>query len=339
MNTAPARSSASVFRMDERGAIAVSGDDRERWLNGMVSNDIAALTADPQQSGCYAALLTRQGRIVSDLRVLQRGDSYWLETRQDAVPGVIAALDRLLIADDVELRDASEDHDRLAVEGARSREVLEAAIGRELRIGPWCVEDAELAGRAVWIAAFGWSGEQAFQLFVPRGSGDAVAAALLEIPGATIGDAALLEVMRIEAGMPALAVELAEDTLPDEARIGHAISQTKGCYIGQEVIARLRSHGGVKHALVGLRGQGLPEPGARIERADGRRSGELTSRCVSDLAGGEIALGFVHRDDAEPGTRLRCGEVEVEVAELPFVVAHSDEAVARNEEVAARSED
>ena len=125
--------------------------------------------------------------------------------------------------------------------------------------------------------------------------------------------------LRIEAGIPALVLELAEDTLPDEARIGHAISETKGCFTGQEVIARLRSHGGVKHRLVGLRGQSLPEPGARIERLEGRATGELTSRCSSELAGGEIALGFVHRDDAEPGTRLRCGGREVVVSDLPFV--------------------
>ena len=125
--------------------------------------------------------------------------------------------------------------------------------------------------------------------------------------------------MRIEAGIPAFGVELAEDTLPDEARIEHAISVTKGCYTGQEVIARLRSRGGVKHKLVGLRGQGFPAPGARIERPDGKRTGELTSTASSELAGGEIALGFVHRDDAEPGTHLVCEGRDIVVNELPFV--------------------
>jgi folate-binding protein YgfZ len=319
VNTGPARAAAVLFDMSERGAIAVTGDDCERWLGGMVSNDVAALSDDPARSGCYAALLTPQGRIVSDLHVLRRGDAYWLETRRDAVARVIERLERYVIADDVTLRDASDDHDRLALEGARAREVLAAAVGRELAVAPQCVEDVEIAGHAVAVAAFGWSGEDAYQLFVPRGGGDDVARMLRDGHGAIEGSAQLLEVMRIESGVPALGVELAEDTLPDEARIGHAISERKGCYTGQEVIARLRSRGGVKHRLVGLRGRGLPAPGARIERDDGRRTGELTSRATSELAGGEIALGFVGRDDAEPGTRLRCEGCELVVASLPFV--------------------
>jgi aminomethyltransferase len=305
--------------MPDRGSIVVTGEDRERWLGGMVSSDVAALSDAPERSGCYATLLTPQGRIVSDLHVLRRGEAYWLETRRDTVAHVIERLERYVIADDVTLRDASDDHDRLALEGARASAVLEAALGRALRVAAHCVEDVELAGHAVAVAAFGWSGEQAYQLFVPRGAGASVAAALRAVDGVVDGDAALLEVMRIEAGIPALGVELGEDTLPDEARIGHAISDRKGCYTGQEVIARLRSRGGVKHLLVGLRGRDLPAPGARIERADGGRTGELTSRAISELAGGEIALGFVRRDDAEPGTRLRCENRELVVTSLPFV--------------------
>jgi len=308
-----------LFANDHRGVIAVTGDDRERWLGGMVSNDVVALGQSPTDSGCYAALLTPQGRIVSDLHVLRRGEAYWLETSRDAVADVIAKLDRFLIADDVELRDASGDHERLALEGARAREILEARIGRPLTVAPDCVEDVELAGEAVVVAAFGWSGEEAFQLFVPAGRAAHMATELAGEPGVVCGDRELFEVMRVEAGVPALGSELAEDTLPDEARIGHAISETKGCYTGQEVVARLRSRGGVKHMLVGLRGEALAEPGSRIERVDGKRTGELTSRVYSVLAGGEIALGFVHRDDCEAGTRLVCDGREVVVAALPFV--------------------
>lgn len=323
VSTEQARAGAVVFEMDHRGAIEVSGDDRERWLGGMVSNDVAALGDGPGDSGCYAALLTPQGRIVSDLHVLRRGERYWLETRREAVAGVIERLDRFLIADDVELRDASADHDRLGLEGAGARPALEQLAGRVLAVAPDCAEEVELLGEPVVVAAFGWSGEAGFQLFVPPGSGARIAEALCGEAGALRGDAELLETLRIEAGIPALGSELAEDTLPDEARIGHAVSDTKGCYTGQEVIARLRSRGGVKHRLVGLRGEGLPEPGARIHRLEngepGKRTGELTSRTRSALVGGEIALGFVHRDDAEPGTRLVCDGVALEVAALPFV--------------------
>jgi aminomethyltransferase len=317
VNTAGARSAAALFDMAERGAIIVSGDDRQRWLNGMLSNDIATLTTAPDHSGCYAALLTPQGRIVADLHVLQRGDCYWLETRRDAIARVIERLERYVIADDVELQDASDRHDRLGLEGGRARTHLEAAVGRPLAVAPGCIEDASIGEDEVAIAAFGWSGEEAFQLFAPRGARERVARALGD--GLLTGTPELLEAMRIEAGIPALGLELAEDTLPDEARIGHAISESKGCYTGQEVIARLRSRGGVKHKLVGLRGADLPVPGTRIERPDGKRTGELTSSVRSELAGGEIALGFVHRDDARAGTKLVCDGRELVVAELPFV--------------------
>ena len=317
MNTGEARRGAVLFDMSDRGAIAVSGGDAERWLDGMVTNDVKSLTQDPPGSGCYAALLTPQGRIVSDLHVARRAEGFWLETRRDAVASVIERLERYVVADDVELRDISRESERLGLEGRLARGLLEQAIGRPLAVGPEGVEDASVEGVPVAIAAFGWTGEEAFQLFVPPGRGDAVRAAWAGrvLPGSP----ELFESLRVEAGVPALGSELAEDTLPDEARIGHAISETKGCYTGQEVIARLRSRGGVKHLLVGLRGRALAAPGARIERADGKRTGELTSRSESELAGGEIALGFVHRDDAVPGTRLRCEGREVVVAALPFV--------------------
>jgi aminomethyltransferase len=305
--------------MGSRGLIVVSGADRERWLGGMVSNDVAILTDDPGGSGCYAALLTPQGRVVADLHVLRRDEVYWLELRRDAVVPVIERLERYVIADDVELRDASGEHSRFALEGARAREVLDALVGSPLAVAAHCIEDIEIDAEALAVAAYGSSGEAAFQLFVPGGAGDRLAARLRAASGVVVGSAELLEVMRVEAGIPELGVELAEDTLPDEARIGHAISDTKGCYTGQEVIARLRSRGGVKHLLVGLRGDDLAAPGARIERANGKRTGELTSRARSELVGGEIALGFVHRDDAAAGTRLVCEGREIVVAELPFV--------------------
>lgn len=303
--------------MADRGAIAVSGGDRERWLEGMITNEVRSLTEEPEKSGCYAALLTPQGRIVSDLHVLRRPDGFWLETRRDSVVSVIERLERYVIADDVELRDISADHERLGLEGSGARDLLADAVGRPLSVRADCIEDAEIEGIPVAIAAFGWSGEEAFQLFVPPGCSEPIRARLGE--GAEPGSQALLEVLRIEAGVPALGSELAEDTLPDEARIGHAICETKGCYTGQEVIARLRSRGGVKHRLVGLRGSELAAPGTRLERLAGKRTGELTSRCESGLVGGPIGLGFVHRDDAEPGTKLRCDGREVVVAALPFV--------------------
>jgi len=330
------RRSAGLFALAGRGLVTVSGEDRARWLNGMVSNDVEALEPGPERSGCYAALLTPQGRIVADLHVMLREDAYWLETARAAVPGALEAMERLIIADDVTVEDRSDDWQRIALEGPRAPALLEAAAGRALPLADDCVGDVQIGGAPVAVAAFGFTGEPARQLFAPAARGDAVAAALREaaaragIALAEPGDEAF-EILRIEAGTPLYGSELALDTLPDEARIERAVSTRKGCYTGQEVVARLRSRGGVKHRLVGLRpaagGATLPDAGATIARparagaggSGGRRTGELTSRCVSpDL--GPIALGFVHRDDAAAGTALVADGVELEVAELPFGV-------------------
>jgi aminomethyltransferase len=337
------RAGVGLFALPERGVVSVVGADRGRWLNGMLSNEVAALEPGLSNSGCYAVLLTPQGRIVSDLHVLQRGDAYWLETAVAAIPAAMTHLDRLLIADDVQLEDASAQWARFALEGPRSLEtLLRAADGGGEGLGPDCATDIEIGGVAVVVAAFGFSGEQARQLFVPADRVQPVCEAL-RAAAVQDGDEALveadsgaLEILRIEAGTPLVGSELAEDTLPDEARIGHAISTSKGCYTGQEVVARLRSHGGVKHLLVGLRpvppedagSASLPEPGTMLVRAsDTKRTGELTSRCVSPAVG-PIALAFVRRDDAEPGTRLRVDSSassdsaaggELEVVALPFL--------------------
>lgn len=324
---ASARAAALLFDMSDRGLVAVAGEDRVRWLDGMVSNKVSALAPGPARSGCLAALLTPQGRIVAELRVLLRDDGFWLELARELVAPVVERLERYVIADDVALRDATGDRARLGLEGAGARACLARACRGALpALAADCIADVELAGVRVEVAAFGWSGEDAFQLFVPPRASDDVAAALAAA-GAERAARAELEVLRVEAGVPATGSELSEDTLPDEANLGRAISTSKGCYTGQEVIARLRSRGGVKYRLVGIRpaapGGALPGAGAAIERADGRRSGELSSRVESAAAGGAIGLGFVHRDDAEPGTELVCDGARVVVCALPFVAPAS----------------
>jgi len=184
------------------------------------------------------------------------------------------------------------------------------------------------------VARFGWSGELGFQLLLPRASEPAVASALLEAgaeSGLVEADAEALEILRIEAGMPRLGHELSEDVLPDEARLSRAISYTKGCYTGQEIVARLHSRGQVNHLLVGIEfSQGeAPAEGAEIwpcasgaagtdaKPGGDRAIGELTSIAHSPEAGW-IALGFVRRAHAEPGTHVRIGDHTVRVSQLPF---------------------
>jgi folate-binding protein YgfZ len=288
----------------------------------MISNDVSALVPGPDRSGCPALLLTPKGAVVADLQVLVRDDEIWLEVARFAAAQVVERLSRYVVADDVSLVDASEDWDQLALEGPASLAAVADAAGSELRLAQHAGAPIRIADEPVFAAAFGLSGGRACRLFVPAGAGGKVASALLAAAGdrgLAPASAEALEILRIEAGIPLLGRELGEEVLPAEARLEHAISTTKGCYVGQEIVARLRSRGHVNHLLVGVHfGEGrLPAAGSDLS-ADGRRSGEITSVCRSPAVGA-IGLGFVRREHSEVGTRLAAGEISAEVVALPFV--------------------
>jgi len=318
---AAVRRGAGLFRDLPRGVIAVAGSDRTRWLNGMVSNDVAGLEPGTSSSGCYATLLTPQGRIVADFQVLHRDDVFWLEVAAAAVPAVVERLEKYIIADDVQLADRSAEFERLGLEGPGAFEIFSRAAPNAPRLSPDACADVEVAGVAVTVAAFGWSGEAALQLFAPAGAGTAVADGL-HAAGAEVGlvecDFEVLEILRIEAGVPRLGAELDESVLPAEAGLDRAVSTRKGCYTGQEVVERLRSQGQVSHRLVGLTTFGEEPVGVGAEvTAAGKRVGEVTSSCLSPAAGA-IALAFVRRGFGEPGAELQVAGRTARVVALPF---------------------
>ena len=183
---------------------------------------------------------------------------------------------------------------------------------------------ARIAGVDVILCAFGFTGERGLQLFVP-GPAPArvpVREALLAAGvrhGLVVGDDEVLEILRVEAGIPRLHAELSEDVHPPEARLERAISYTKGCYTGQEIIARLRSRGQVAHLLVGI----AADAGSALRRGDavqvaGEVVGEITSAVLSPAAG-PIALAFLRRPFAEPGTVVAIGAAKGRVVALPFL--------------------
>jgi len=318
---AAVREGCGLFRLADRGLIAVSGGDRVRWLDGMLSNDVAGLREGSERSGCYATLLTRTGRIVADVHVLGRDEAFWLETAKTALPPALEHFERHLIADDVTLQDISQSVDRLALEGPTAKQILESAgeLSSALEAEAWT--ELSLAGVRVLVARYGWSGEAGFQLLVPAGSGEAVAGAL-EAAGSQLGliggDRLLLETLRIEAGIPVFGAELSDSVLPAEARLDRAVSRSKGCYVGQEVVARMETAGRSSHLLVGVAAEEGPilEPGSKLS-AGSAPVGEITSSCWSPSAGA-IALGFVRSAHAAPGTNLLAEGRPVRVSPLPF---------------------
>ena len=326
------RAAAGLFRLARRGLICVEGGDRVRWLDGMLSNDVASLEPGPDRSGCPALLLTRTGRIQADPQVVTLGDDFWLELDGDAVSATLATLDQFIIADDVSLRDCSAGVERLALEGPMAPRIVDELAGRALGLARDAAIHAELAGVDCVVGAWGVSAMQARQLFVPSGSGEHVIRALLEVGapwGLVEADPDSLEILRIEAGVPRLGAELDEEVLPPEARLERALSFDKGCYRGQEIVARLASRGGVKHFLVGFVCDADEAPevdtpvyadGESNGESDGQRSrriGEVTSSCRSPSLG-PIALGYARQPYDEPGTIVRIGGQRARVSALPF---------------------
>jgi aminomethyltransferase len=315
------RDGAGLFRALPRGTLFVTGGDRRRWLNGMISNDVERLTQGPTASGCYATLLTPQGRIVADLQVVDRGDAFWLDLAGEALAGVIERLDRYIVADDVSLADRSGEFERMALEGPAAERIFAAAAADAPALAADAGAEVRVAGVPVLVAAFGWTGEPALQVAAPIDRADVVADRLRDA-GASLGlvdaDFEVLETLRIEAGVPRFGAELDESVLPAEAGLDRAVANDKGCYTGQEVVERLRSQGRVSHHLVGLvtEGDDLFAVGATVTAGDSS-VGEVTSACLSPRAGA-IALAFVRRAHAEPGARLAVDGRIATVTALPF---------------------
>jgi len=321
------RAAAGLLDRADRGLIFVRGGDRVRWLDGMLSGDVRALRPGPEGSGRYAALLTPKGAIVADLHVFALEDEIWLELSADVVSAVIERLERYIIADDVELLDGCGVYGQVSLEGPSARAILETASGDSPSLQPLqpdSLGQIAMAGHEIPLAAIAESGADGYRLFIPTTPAEARADVLAALHEAGVGAGLLRvergarEILRIEAGVPALANELG-DVLPDEACLERAISRDKGCYVGQEIVARVHSRGQVNRLLVGVRfeGEAVPAVGSRLEY-EGRVVGELTSVCRSPEFG-SIGLAFVRRKLAGDGQRLSVDGGSATVSALPFV--------------------
>lgn len=292
------------------GRLRVTGRDRVEWLQGLLTNDIAALVPG---GGCYAAYLTPQGRMIADVRVLARPDSLLLDLPAAQRAGVRDRLSMFIITEDAAIEDVTETQARLALHGPSSAAVLAACL--ELPPGADAFpEHGNLAARfgahEILVAGARDLGVAGFDLYLPVEAKADLVAALSARGAAAIGDEAW-HTLRVEAGRPLFGVDMTTETIPLEAGIeDRAISFTKGCYVGQEIIIRVVHRGGgrVARKLVGLHTLDDAPLAPEMPIASGDRSiGQLTSAAWSPRLGRWIALGYVHRDFAEPGTAVTIG--------------------------------
>jgi tRNA-modifying protein YgfZ len=327
-----ARESAAVFDRSSRGKIAVAGADRRSYLHAMLTNDVSSLEAG---GGCYAAYLTPQGRMIADLVLLDLGDMILLDLDRPVTGDVLSRLDQFIFSEDVKLGDLSDAFGKLVVAGPVAPAVVAAAIARADG-SPLSADElagwpafrnlrAGFLGQVAVVAASDEPGVTAFDLYVESPLVEQLSAAL-QSAGATKATPEDWEVLRVEAGRPALGADMDGATIPLEAGIeSRAISFTKGCYPGQEVVIRVlhRGHGRIARRIVGLAMSAPDVPAAGDELRSGDRvAGKITSAVWSPRAGAPIALAMVQRDYFEPGTELtvRHGDhtITARVVELPF---------------------
>ncbi|MDX2033334.1 MAG: glycine cleavage T C-terminal barrel domain-containing protein [Blastocatellia bacterium] len=321
------RRSAGIIDFSTAGKLRVSGRNAVQFLNGLVSNDVKTLAAG---QGVLAAFPTLQGKLAALARIYNTGEALLMELDAVNREKIFKNLSRFVPAGEFFLEDESDRFALLSVQGPRAAELLGAVAGVALaEAAPYAITAATIAEVPVRIARHSRCGEAGFDLFVPAEERDKALAALLaagEPMGAREAGPEAFEVARIEAGAPREGVDAGEEYIILESELEAAVSYTKGCYLGQEVIARIHWRGQPARRLRGLLIEGAEPPAAGTElwAADGKKVGVVTSSVRSLALDRPIALGYVHRYHLTVGTEftLKRGEVEcgrARLIDLPFI--------------------
>jgi glycine cleavage system T protein len=329
---AAVRSAAGLIDRCHRGLLQLTGPDRLSFLQGMLSNDLRTLKPG---EGQHAAVLNQHGKVLGDVRVLQSENSFYLILWESIKDKIVDHLNRYLVADEVEIADRSAEYGILSIQGPQSKGLLQKLVGQaELPGRPTQHTVVDVGVAEICVVLDGDTGEVGFDLIIPVAALEDVAQRATDVgkqlSAMWVGEQAL-DILRIEAGIPRYGIDFTEDNLLLETGLDHAVSFTKGCYLGQEVIERIRSRGHVNRKLVGLfiDGRTAASPGAAICAA-AKEVGSITSSVYSPSLGGLIALGYVHRDFWSAGTKLLVKHdnalIPAMVSDLPFLRGRSETA-------------
>jgi folate-binding protein YgfZ len=307
-----------LFDMSWQAKLVLSGDDRVRWLNGMVTNNVRDLG---RGSGVYCFVLTAQGRIVADLVAYNRGDYLLVTSDRSQLAAITDTFDRYIIMDDVEIANISEKISAVGVAGPQSAEVLRVAGIGVSHLEPGQVFDLVWQDIAVTVACNTHPNMGGFEIWFATEQSPTVWDALIAAGATPVGSNAL-ELHRIVRGVPRYGLDLSQRELPQETEQKHALNFTKGCYIGQEIVERIRARGILHRTFTGFLVEGAPPPSETKVLADGKNIGEITSSARVPFPSGErtVALGYLRREFEAPGTAVRVGEQKATVRSIPFKV-------------------
>jgi glycine cleavage system T protein len=318
------RTRVGLLDLCHRSLLRIQGPDRVSFLQGMVSNDVSALA--PGQ-GLYAAVLDVHGKILSDVRIRCAEDSFLLDLWEPLKDRILSHLDRYLVADEVEILDLGGRYGIVSLQGPQARALLERLVdGSDIELTPYGYRRVSLESTEADLIRDTHTGEEGFDLVIAADALSRVASRIEETGRSLslrwVGWEAQ-ETLRIEAGIPLYGVDMDEGNLLLETGLDHAVSFLKGCYLGQEVVERIRSRGHVNRRLTGLllEGKEPPLPGAIIRHGE-KEVGKITSAVFSPALDRPIALGYVGRDFLGPGSRLTvhsgAAMLAAEVSHLPF---------------------
>ena len=315
------RNACGIYDLGFRGRISLTGGDRARWANGMVTNNIRDLAAG---HGVYAFLLNPQGRILGDMLVYNEGETLTVETDRSQIEKIIATFDHFIIMDDVEVKNISASWTALGLAGPRSRGILNAAGVEVPELEPLQTHIARCncdCGCANCTVVRGEDATQeSYEIWLAPKDVYATWQALVAAGATPVGSDAL-ETQRVVAGVPLYGVDIRERDLPQETEQLRALNFNKGCYVGQEIVERIRSRGNVHRKFTGFRIEGVAAiaAGDKISSGD-KEVGEITSVAVLRGASAErtVALGYIRREIAVPGREVMIGDVKATVARLPL---------------------
>ena len=299
------RERCGLVDRSERGKLALAGPEAKAFLHGQVTQDIEGLEAG---RGAYAAFLTHKGKMVGDLRVLDTGDELLLDTERSALQDLFNMIRRFKLGMDVELHKRTLETGLLSLIGPDTRRVAGAAGLPEIEHANAA---RDIAGHPVRLVVT----DVGIDVLCAAERTEGVRGAL-EAAGAVVVSELAAEVLRVESGRPRWGFELDDGVIPQEAGLNErAVSFTKGCYVGQETVARLHYRGKPNRHLRGLRLSEPVESGTPVRLGE-REIGRIGSAVASPRFG-PIALAILRRE-AEPGATVAVGDATAEVVELPF---------------------
>lgn len=299
------QSGAGLLDLSARGKLEVTGPDRESFLQAMISNDVKSLE---ENCGCYATFLAATGKMVSDFFCYKLAGRFLLDVSAGRARVLAETLERYIIMDEVLLQDFSSRRAHFSLQGPRSAEILRSLLETSLPAQELQVQEIPWQGETLYAVRRGELAETGFEVIGPAELGPDLRQSFLE-KGARMGlvpiGNAARDILRMEAGIPLFGIDMDESHNPLEARLRGAVSFTKGCYIGQEVVSKATYIGGVPRLLMGLTIDShiVPARGSRLLDASAKPIGSVTSAVFSLRLNRAIAFAYIKRKFAHPGER------------------------------------